>query len=63
MKGQKLVSDFLTDQKQNILEKRRQLVLTDVSGTILWLVGLRIADPYRITESTNSILQITYSTT
>jgi tRNA(Ile)-lysidine synthase len=56
MKGQKLVSDYLTDLKRNILEKRRQMVLTDASGTILWLVGLRIAHPFRITEYTKSIL-------
>ena len=58
MKGQKLVSDFLTDLKKNILDKRRQLVLTDASGTILWLVGLRIAHPFRITESTTAILRL-----
>lgn len=56
MKGQKLVSDFLTDIKQNILEKHRQLVITDASGTIVWLVGLRIANPFRITPSTDRIL-------
>ena len=59
MKGQKLVSDFLTDQKLNILEKRRQLVLTDASGTILWLVGLRIAEPFRITDATSACLRLT----
>ena len=61
MKGQKLVSDFLTDLKQNILEKRRQLVVTDASGTIVWLVGLRIADPFRITDVTTSVLQLNLS--
>jgi tRNA(Ile)-lysidine synthase len=60
MKGQKLVSDFLTDLKQNILEKRRQLVVTDASGTIVWLVGLRIAHSFRITDATTSVLSITY---
>ena len=59
MKGQKLVSDFLTDLKQNILEKRRQLVVTDATGTIVWLVGLRIAHPFRITDATTSVLSIT----
>ena len=59
MKGQKLVSDFLTDQKLNILEKRRQLVLTDASGTIVWLVGLRIAEPFRVTDATSACLRLT----
>ena len=58
MKGQKLVSDFLTDQKFNILEKRRQLVLTDATGTIVWLVGLRIAEPFRITDATSACLRL-----
>ena len=59
MKGKKLVSDFLTDQKLNILEKRRQLVLTDASGTILWLVGLRIAEPFRVTDATSVCFRLT----
>lgn len=57
MKGQKLVSDFLTDLKLTVLEKRRQLAVTDSAGTILWLVGLRIAHPFRITPSTTSVLK------
>jgi hypothetical protein len=32
----------------------------DATGTILWLVGLRIADPFRITDASTSILSITY---
>lgn len=61
MNGQKLVSDFLTDQKRNILQKRSQLVLADASGTIVWLVGLRVAQPFCITESTTSVLKINYN--
>jgi tRNA(Ile)-lysidine synthase len=58
MQGQKLVSDFLTDQRLNLLEKRRQLVVTDATGTILWLVGRRIAHPFRVTDAAASILRI-----
>ena len=58
MHGQKLVSDYLTDLKQNILEKRRQLVVTDATGAILWLVGLRIDHRYRITSETSTVLRI-----
>jgi len=57
MQGQRLVSDFLTDLKLNLLEKRRQLVLTDATGTILWLVGLRIDHRYRITSDTAAVLR------
>jgi tRNA(Ile)-lysidine synthase len=58
MEGHKLVSDFLTDIKLNLLAKRRQRVLVDATGTILWLVGQRIDHRYRITPATRSILRI-----
>lgn len=41
MKGTKLVSDFLTDQKVPLPLKRRQLVVTDADGNIMWVVGRR----------------------
>ena len=61
MQGQKLVSDFLTDLKLNMLEKRRQLVVTDATGTILWLVNRRIDHRYRVTPDTVAVLRITFS--
>ena len=56
MKGTKLVSDFLTDQKVNVVERRRQLVVTDSHNHILWLVGRRPAHLCRITPSTSKVL-------
>ena len=58
MTGRKKVSDFLIDGKVSMAEKNRQFVL--ISGTeIAWLVGRRIADPFRITDSTERVLRIT----
>lgn len=51
MKGSKLVSDYLTDRKRSLFDKRRQLVLTDAQGEILWLVGERIDNRCRMTAS------------
>ena len=59
MTGRRLVSDFLTDLKRSLLEKRRQLVVTDASGTILWLVGLRTDNRFRVTPDTTAILRLT----
>ena len=59
MKGHKLVSDFLTDRKMNILQKRRQLVVTDAQGEIIWLVGLRTDNRYKVEKKTRSVLRIT----
>lgn len=59
MEGHKLVSDVLTDCKRSIFEKRRQLVVTDAKGDILWLVGLRTDHRYRITPQTTKVLSLT----
>ena len=58
MAGRKKVGDYLTDRKVSIAERRRQFVL--VSGEdIVWLVGLRTDERYRVTERTEQILKIT----
>lgn len=58
MTGHKLVSDFLTDLKLTVVAKRRQLVVTDCEGNILWVVGQRTDNRYRITSQTTSMLSI-----
>lgn len=58
MRGTQLVSDFLTNLKRNRFEKRNQLVLLDSAGTILWVLGLRINDRFKLTPQSSSCLQI-----
>lgn len=58
MTGRKKVSDYLVDAKVSMAEKQRQFVL--VSGDdIVWLVGHRIDDRYRLTAQTENVLRIT----
>ena len=58
MTGRKKVSDFLVDAKVSVAEKQRQFVL--LSGDeIVWLVGRRIDDRYRLTPGTENVLRIT----
>ena len=58
MRGSQLVSDFLTNLKRNRFEKRNQLVLLDATGTILWILGLRINDHFKLTPQSTSCLRI-----
>lgn len=60
MKGRKLVSDFLTDRKATLFDKRRQLVVCQSDGDIVWLVGLRPDDRFKITPSTQTVLTISF---
>ncbi len=56
--GSKLLSDYLTDRKVNILEKQRQVVVTDSTGAIIWVAPREIDDRYRITTKTTHILKL-----
>ncbi len=61
MRGSKLVSDYLTDRKKSLTEKSRQLVVTDSSGTIVWLVGERTAAPFAISKGTAHVIKLTWN--
>ena len=61
MEGHRLVSDFLTDCKRSLIDKRRQLVVTDRDGQIIWVVGLRSDNRFRVTEKTLEIMRLTIS--
>lgn len=58
MKGHKLVSDYLTDVKRTLFEKRQQLVVADVEGDIVWLVNERTDDRFKVTAATKDVLKI-----
>lgn len=58
MVGRKKVSDFLIDNKVSLPEKDRQFVLLS-QGEIIWLIGRRIDDRYKLTKETENILKIT----
>ena len=58
MAGRKKVGDYLTDQKVPIVERKRQFVL--VSGEdIVWIVGRRTDERYRVGNNTENIVKIT----
>ena len=60
MTGRKLVSDYLTDKKYSILQKRRQFALTDASGSIVWIIGCRTDNRFKVSAETTKILRISY---
>ena len=58
MKGSKLISDMLTDSKVSYFNRQRQYVLLNNEQQIIWLLGRRIDDRYKITSSTKTVLKI-----
>lgn len=58
MKGSKLLSDFFVNQKYTNYQKENQWLLVSANGDILWIVGQRIDERYKITERTNSVFEV-----
>ena len=57
MKGKKKVSDYLTDRKFSLFQKENQYVVCS-ADRIVWLVGERSDDRFRVTEDTKRVLII-----
>ena len=55
MKGSKLLSDFFVDQKFTEWQKRNVWLLVSADGDILWVVGYRIDERYKVSISTKTI--------
>lgn len=62
MNGQsKLVSDFLRSIKLSEFEKEKQLLLTDADNNIVWVIGQRIDDRYKISKTTSAAWEFSVS--
>ncbi|MBA2612190.1 MAG: tRNA lysidine(34) synthetase TilS [Bacteroidetes bacterium] len=59
MKGFKLVSDFLKDQKLNAFEKENCRLLENGNGDIIWVIGRRSDDRYKIETKKDKLLKLT----
>ena len=56
MRGSKLLSDFFVDQKMTTRQKEECYVLTTANDQIVWVVGRRIDDRFKVTDKTKNIL-------
>lgn len=57
MKGKKKISKYLKDEKLSLVEKENTWLLTSDTD-IVWVVGLRADDRYKVVESTKEILKV-----
>ncbi len=58
MKGKKKVSKFFKDQKMNLISKEKQWFLCS-GDAIVWIIGRRADDRFRVTPETKNILKFT----
>ncbi|MCX2681483.1 tRNA lysidine(34) synthetase TilS [Galbibacter sp. EGI 63066] len=60
MKGRKKVSKYFKDQKFSLIAKEKQWLLCNGDDKIIWIVGHRTDDRFKVTETTKQILKIEY---
>ncbi len=58
MKNKKKLSNFFIDQKIDRFAKEKTWLL-ECNGKIIWVVGLRIDDRFKVAESTKTVLKLT----
>ncbi len=57
MKGSKKISDFLNEQKVESSGKKNHLIMLN-RNKVVWVIGLRVDDRFKITSSTQKILEL-----
>ena len=60
MKGKKKLSKFFKDEKLSLVAKEKIRVLC-VENVIVWVIGMRLDDRFKVTRTTNKIIKITYN--
>lgn len=58
MKGSKKISKFFKDEKYSKLEKEEAWLLVDDADRIVYVIGKRLDERFKITENTHTILNI-----
>ena len=59
MKGSKKLSDIFNDAKLPLKDKKRVWLLT-CDEKIVWIIGIRASNLFKITDATTDIIKITY---
>lgn len=57
MKGKKKISDFLVDQKVPV-HKKDSIYVLESNGSIAWVIGFRIDERFKVTDTTKKVWMV-----
>lgn len=60
MRGKKKLSKYFKDEKLSLLEKERTFILYN-KNEVVWIIGMRMDNRYKVMDKTKRILKIKYS--
>lgn len=60
MRGSKKIKDYFIDEKIPISHRDRIPLLVDDNNNILWIIGMRTSELYKITTETKNVLVVKY---
>ncbi len=60
MEGSKKLSDYFIQQKINRFEKNMVPILVNADGIIIWILGMRLDNRFKVTENTKKVLTLVY---
>jgi len=60
MSGSKKLSDYFIQEKLNRFEKDRVPVLVNADGSLIWVIGMRLDNRFKVTENTKKVLTLVY---
>lgn len=60
MKKFKKISDFLIDLKVPVIAKREVKVLCDASGEVIWVMGYRVDDRFKVSPATKEVMYLKF---
>ncbi|MGO1670980.1 MAG: tRNA lysidine(34) synthetase TilS [Sphingobacterium sp.] len=60
MQGQKKISDFFIQRKVDRFQKERTPLLVNGNGEVIWVIGMRLDNRYKVTENTKKVLTFVF---
>lgn len=60
LKGSKKISDIFKEAKLNAIQKSEQWLLVNGNNEVIWVLGLKFDDRYKVTAETKNILKAEY---